>query len=79
MLPALVTTVADVKLSMISAQRLVHIYDLPQEGPLEDRDARVIPPPGWPSRGHVEFRRYTLQYRPDLPPSVTDLSIDVQV
>jgi ABC-type multidrug transport system fused ATPase/permease subunit len=75
LLPALVTTVADVKLNMVSAQRLVHIHNLPQEGPLEDRDAPVVPPPGWPGAGRVEFRNYMLQYRPELPPAMSDMSL----
>jgi ABC-type multidrug transport system fused ATPase/permease subunit len=77
MLPQLVQSAADLKLSMISVQRVTRLLDVPQEAPITDHDAQFVPPPDWPRLGKVEFRNYYLQYRPELPPAVTNLSITV--
>merc|ERR1712018_1119212 len=33
-------------------------------------------PIDWPSEGHVEFRSVSLKYRDDLPPVLSDLSVN---
>lgn len=36
------------------------------------------PPAGWPSRGEVEFRNYSVRYRPGLDLVLKDLSLRVR-
>ena len=36
------------------------------------------PPPLWPSQGEVEFRNYSATYRPQLPPVLRQISLQVR-
>lgn len=36
------------------------------------------PPAGWPTRGEVEFRNYSVRYRPGLDLVLKDLSLRVR-
>ena len=38
---------------------------------------RGLPPPGWPERGAISFRDVTIAYRPDLPPALQGIHLDI--
>jgi ATP-binding cassette subfamily C (CFTR/MRP) protein 1 len=31
----------------------------------------------WPSKAHIEFKNYTMRYRPDLPPVLSNINLDI--
>ncbi|KAI9003964.1 P-loop containing nucleoside triphosphate hydrolase protein [Hyaloraphidium curvatum] len=59
-----------------SIERLTYYgKELPQEAPAIIEGHR--PPKGWPNRGSIEFKHVALRYRPDLPPVLRDVSLDI--
>ncbi|KAH3756097.1 multidrug resistance-associated protein 3 [Pelomyxa schiedti] len=75
LLTLMVQSTTEFEGQMVSVQRFSEYLDLPQEFPLKDEDAMTVPPPEWPTAGKVEFVGYTLQYRPELPPALINLSL----
>jgi ATP-binding cassette subfamily C (CFTR/MRP) protein 1 len=60
---------------MNATERLLHYTELPREAaPRVDDD----PPKEWPQRGQVVFKRVCLQYRPDLPLVLRDISFQAE-
>lgn len=67
-----VRSASEVEQNIVSVERVMSYAGLPME-----REAHIPetqPPPSWPSRGVVEFRHYSTQYRPDLEPVLRDVS-----
>ncbi|GAA6021728.1 hypothetical protein JCM11491_001395 [Sporobolomyces phaffii] len=76
-LTMMVRQVAEVENNMAGVERLVaYGEDLPQEAPARIRDAS--PPSGWPNRGGIKFEHIELRYRPELPPVLRDLSLEIK-
>jgi len=62
---------------MASVERLVHYgHQLPQEAPA--RIAETAPPTSWPDQGVISFDHIELRYRPELPPVIHDLSLEIR-
>lgn len=62
--------------SFNAVERVGNYTDLQSEAPLEIPDHR--PPPGWPSAGAVSFKNVVMRYRPDLPPVLHGLTVDIR-
>ena len=58
--------------SFNAVERVGAYSDLALEAPLVVESNR--PPPGWPSKGSIEFKNVVMRYRPDLPPVLHGLS-----
>jgi ABC-type multidrug transport system fused ATPase/permease subunit len=68
-----VRMVSELESSMNAIERVKHYSDT--EG---ERWEGVTPNSAWPSSGHVEFRQLTLRYRPELPPVLERVSLQVK-
>jgi ABC-type multidrug transport system fused ATPase/permease subunit len=67
---------AEVENNMASVERLVHTgHELPQEAPAFVSGTSA--PPNWPESGGIKFENIELRYRPELPPVLRDLSLDI--
>ncbi|KAI8601841.1 hypothetical protein EDD21DRAFT_373502 [Dissophora ornata] len=64
------------EMNMNSVERVREYMDLPQEPPAVIEDAR--PPPGWPNNGEIEVENLVMQYSPDDPPVIRDVSFHVK-
>jgi ATP-binding cassette subfamily C (CFTR/MRP) protein 1 len=62
--------------SFNAVERVGNYTELQSEAPLEIPDHR--PPPGWPSAGAVSFKNVVMRYRPDLPPVLHGLTVDIR-
>ncbi|KAK7051247.1 hypothetical protein VNI00_004747 [Paramarasmius palmivorus] len=73
----LVRQSAEVENDMNSVERIVHYAtEIEQEAPHHLPDAR--PPGTWPGEGRVVFNNVVLKYRPELPPVLRGISMDVK-
>ncbi|KAJ3795163.1 ABC transporter [Lentinula aff. detonsa] len=73
----LVRQSAEVENDMNSVERVVYYAEeIEQEAAHELPDKK--PPSPWPSRGHVVFKDVVLKYRPELPPVLKGISVNVQ-
>ncbi|BGP17639.1 hypothetical protein JCM10213_001291 [Rhodosporidiobolus nylandii] len=73
----LVRQSAELENNMSSSERLIHYaQNLEQEAPF------VVPAtalsPAWPQGGAISIRNATLRYRPELPPVLHDLSLEIR-
>ncbi|KUI54239.1 Oligomycin resistance ATP-dependent permease YOR1 [Cytospora mali] len=71
---------AEIENNMNSVERMLHYaYNIEQEPPYEaegvDQDLKAQE---WPQSGHVEFRDFTLSHRPDLPPALRNVTLDIK-
>lgn len=71
---------AEIENNMNSVERLLHYaYNVDQEPEYEvesvDKDLKAVE---WPHTGRVQFENFTLSHRPDLPPALKDVTLDVQ-
>ncbi|KAJ1662437.1 ATP-binding cassette glutathione S-conjugate transporter ycf1 [Coemansia sp. RSA 25] len=55
---------------------IAYTESTPREQPRIVADNR--PAPGWPEAGEIEFRQYSLRYRPELDPTLNSLSFVVR-
>lgn len=62
--------------SFNAVERVGNYTELQSEAPLEIADHR--PPPGWPSAGAISFKNVVMRYRPDLPPVLYSLTVDIR-
>lgn len=62
--------------SFNAVERVGAYTDLTPEAALVVETNR--PPPGWPSKGAIEFKNVVMRYRPDLPPVLLGLSARIQ-
>ncbi|KAN0098013.1 P-loop containing nucleoside triphosphate hydrolase protein [Tylopilus felleus] len=73
----LVRSASDVEQNVVSVERITHYAnELPSEAPRELPDSK--PPVGWPSAGEVEFREYSMRYRPELDLVLKDISMTIK-
>ncbi|CAK9265220.1 unnamed protein product [Sphagnum jensenii] len=61
--------------SFNAVERVGNYTDITPEAPLVVEDYR--PPPGWPSAGAIEFKNVVMRYRPELPPVLHGLSVQI--
>ncbi|KAJ7086116.1 ABC protein [Mycena belliarum] len=72
-------TSAELENHMNSVERVVHYSRtdvIPQEAAYESAPEHK-PPPGWPTRGAVEFKDVTMSYRPGLPNVLHGISVAI--
>ena len=68
---------AEVVNQMVSVERVSAFGSLPSEGALETtRDEEL--PTGWPRESNITVDNLTVRYRPELPPSLNNVSFDVR-
>ncbi|GAA5962545.1 hypothetical protein JCM21900_003672 [Sporobolomyces salmonicolor] len=68
---------AEVENNMASVERLCHYSnELEQEAP--PQIAETTPPPTWPDQGAVSIKNIELRYRPELPPVLRNVSLDIR-
>eukprot|EP01133_Synstelium_polycarpum_P005288 gene5288-6130_t len=65
-----------VETQMNSVERINHYCHLTKEAPCKRPDNQV--PPSWPARGEIIFLNYSMSYRPDLPPSISNIDLVIQ-
>ena len=67
---------AETEILMNAVERLLkYAYDLQQEAP--SRVPGHEPPPDWPSYGKIDFTNLEIRYRPDLPPALNGINLQV--
>ncbi|KAI1316226.1 hypothetical protein EDD11_010273 [Mortierella claussenii] len=64
------------EMNMNSVERVREYMDLTQEPPAVIDGSR--PPPGWPNNGEIEVEHLVMQYSPDDPPVIRDVSFHVK-
>ncbi|KAI0065635.1 metal resistance protein YCF1 [Artomyces pyxidatus] len=69
----LVRSASEVEQNIVSVERMLHYIELQPEAPYELPDAQ--PAGEWPTKGCVEFKNYSLRYRPDLGLVLKDISL----
>jgi ABC-type multidrug transport system fused ATPase/permease subunit len=77
---ALIRQKAELENCMNSVERIVHYADtIPQERntPSESPDLRLLENVPNSSKGSVSFRHIVLRYRPDLPPVLHGINLDI--
>jgi ABC-type multidrug transport system fused ATPase/permease subunit len=68
---------AEVENDMNSVERIIHYAtQIEQEAAYEIPETR--PPAGWPQTGRVEIRDMVMSYRPELPPVIKGISMDIR-
>ncbi|KAJ9192292.1 hypothetical protein DTO164E3_8431 [Paecilomyces variotii] len=72
----LVRLYAEAQQNMNSVERVKEYLEVDQEADAVIPDSR--PPPGWPTRGSLQFIDYTTRYRPDLDPVLKNVTFTVQ-
>ncbi|KAF8548045.1 P-loop containing nucleoside triphosphate hydrolase protein [Imleria badia] len=73
----LVRSASEVEQNVVSVERITHYAnDLPSEAPRELPDNK--PPTGWPGAGEVEFREYSMRYRPELDLVLKEISLTIK-
>ncbi|KAF9942386.1 hypothetical protein BGZ65_001426 [Modicella reniformis] len=63
------------EMNMNSVERVREYMDLPQEPPAIIEGSR--PPPGWPSQGEIKVENLVMQYSPDDPAVIRDISFHI--
>ncbi|KAK3842992.1 MAG: hypothetical protein J3R72DRAFT_442126 [Linnemannia gamsii] len=67
---------SEMEMNMNSVERVREYMDLPQEPPAVIEGSR--PPPGWPNNGEITVEKLVMQYSPDDPPVIRDVSFHVK-
>jgi len=63
---------------MTSSQRIYEYTELDQEDELEKAEDHKLESRGWPMNGKIEFDDSVMSYRPELDPSIKNLTCKVQ-
>ncbi|KAF9584468.1 hypothetical protein BGW38_006357 [Lunasporangiospora selenospora] len=63
------------EMNMNSVERIGEYMNLPQEPPAVIEGSR--PPPGWPNNGEIEVENLVMQYSPEDPPVIRNVSFHV--
>ena len=69
---------SDVETHIVAVERLTEYGDARDQFPYEKpwvSDVKLDPK--WPQKGHVTFDNFTLRYRPELPPAIDKISVDI--
>ncbi|EFA77179.1 ABC transporter C family protein [Heterostelium album PN500] len=61
-----------VETQMNSVERLHHYCNLETEK-LEGKET-----PSWPQNGRIRFKNFSMRYRPELPPSLNDINLEIE-
>ncbi|KAH9975853.1 P-loop containing nucleoside triphosphate hydrolase protein [Lactifluus volemus] len=69
----LVRSASEVEQNIVSVERMLQYIELKPEAPYEIPENH--PEDVWPAEGHIEFRNYSLRYRPDLDLVLRDISL----
>ncbi|KAI0285929.1 metal resistance protein YCF1 [Russula aff. rugulosa BPL654] len=69
----LVRSASEVEQNIVSVERMLHYIELKPEAPYEIPETH--PEGAWPTEGQVEFRNYSLRYRPELDLVLKDISM----
>ena len=73
----IVRQIAEIDNDMNSVERIIHYTtEIEQEAPHEIPNRK--PGIGWPAQGRIVFRDVVMRYRPELPPVLKGLSMDVK-
>ncbi|KAG6375249.1 ABC transporter type 1, transmembrane domain-containing protein [Boletus reticuloceps] len=73
----LVRSASEVEQNVVSVERITHYANgLSPEAPRELPDSK--PPAGWPGAGEVEFREYSMRYRPELDLVLKEISLTIK-
>lgn len=67
---------SEVEQNIVSVERILQYIELPPEAPYEIPEAK--PDSVWPAEGALEFRGYSLRYRPDLDLVLKDVSLNIK-
>ncbi|KAG8854878.1 hypothetical protein FRB96_007278 [Tulasnella sp. 330] len=65
----------EVEQNIVSVERIMTYIDLESEAAYEIPDSK--PAESWPSKGEIEFKNYSMRYRPDLEPCLVDLNFKI--
>ncbi|KAF8979257.1 hypothetical protein BGZ46_005664 [Entomortierella lignicola] len=63
------------EMNMNSVERVREYMELPQEPPAVIEGSR--PPPGWPNNGEITVENLVMQYSPEDPPVIRDVSFHI--
>ncbi|KAF8271622.1 metal resistance protein YCF1 [Lactarius quietus] len=69
----LVRSASEVEQNIVSVERMLQYIELKPEAPYEVPETQ--PEGGWPTEGRVEFRNYSLRYRPELDLVLKNISL----
>ncbi|KAI0272641.1 hypothetical protein BC834DRAFT_840866 [Gloeopeniophorella convolvens] len=69
----LVRSASEVEQNVVSVERMLHYIELKPEAPYEVPETQ--PEGTWPSEGRVEFKDYSLRYRPELDLVLRSISL----
>ena len=58
--------------TLVSVERCIYYSKIPVE--LKSNNT----PNGWPNKGEIEFRNYTMRYRPNLPLAIDNINIKIE-
>ncbi|CAF1469541.1 unnamed protein product [Adineta ricciae] len=61
-----------------SAERIDEYAQLPPEEDESDRKQLIETPEDWPSRGAIDYRNYSLRYRPYLEPVLKNINVYIE-
>ncbi|KAA1470346.1 P-loop containing nucleoside triphosphate hydrolase protein [Dentipellis sp. KUC8613] len=71
-----VRSASEVEQNIVSVERILHYIKLESEAPYELPEAKPLGL--WPLEGRVEFRNYSLKYRPASEPVLRDINLDIK-
>ncbi|KAF8527278.1 P-loop containing nucleoside triphosphate hydrolase protein [Gautieria morchelliformis] len=71
-----VRSASEVEQNVVSVERILHQADVTPEAPEHIPEAQ--PEEEWPSKGAVEFKSYSMRYRPDLDLVLKDISLTIK-
>ncbi|KAG8992893.1 hypothetical protein FRB94_011203 [Tulasnella sp. JGI-2019a] len=66
----------EVEQNIVSVERIMTYIDLEPEAAYEIPESK--PAESWPSKGEIEFKDYSMRYRPDLDPCLVDLNLKIR-
>lgn len=70
---------AEIENNMNSIERLLHYASkIPQESPHELEGDAKLKQQGWPQQGQVNFEDVTVSHRPELPPALKGVKLDIR-
>ncbi|CAK5273937.1 unnamed protein product [Mycena citricolor] len=71
-----VRSASDVEQNIVSVERILHQSDATPEKPQFIEEAKPQAP--WPSKGRIEFKNYSMRYRPELDLVLKDIVLDIK-
>ncbi|CAO3565475.1 unnamed protein product [Mortierella alpina] len=71
---SLVRIFCDFQNHLVSIERVIEYTDMKSEAPAH---TDVLPPPSWPSQGHIRFNNYSARYREGLDLVLSNISLEI--